>query len=223
MYQKNLSNSETKFKAGDQGLFTGYGSVFNSIDSYGDTIMPGAFKNTLQKNGMPKMFFNHDSWMGMPIGKYLEVKEDDYGLVHDGELTLGMSKADDVYAGMKHGTVEGMSIGFYLDKDDFEENEETGGLIIHRVTKLVETSVVVFPAEEKARIDLDSVKFELESIDSEKEFERFLREVGGFSNGVSKALLARARKILALRDEGSDPEQLKALEDRLLNFKIPNF
>ena len=32
----------------DEGVFTGYASVFGNVDSYGDIVEPGAFKDTLE-------------------------------------------------------------------------------------------------------------------------------------------------------------------------------
>ena len=57
MQHKTLSISDCEIKLDEkQGVFSGYASVFNGVDSYGDTILPGAYKNTLKQFGMPKMF-----------------------------------------------------------------------------------------------------------------------------------------------------------------------
>ena len=50
--------------AGDaSGTFTGYGSVFDTVDSYGDTIVKGAFADTLKawkaKGKLPKQLLQH--------------------------------------------------------------------------------------------------------------------------------------------------------------------
>lgn len=157
MLCKTLSLNDASIKLdGDTGKFAGYASVFGGVDSYGDTILRGAYDSTLRGNGKPKMFFNHDSW-SLPIGKWISAKEDDHGLLVEGELTLGNPQSDAVRAALKHGTVDGLSIGYYLKKGDFEETED-GGRIIKKVSKLVEVSIVTFPADEAARVDLASVK-----------------------------------------------------------------
>jgi hypothetical protein len=38
---------EVKASNSDDGYISGYGSVFNNIDSYGDVVAPGAFKKTI--------------------------------------------------------------------------------------------------------------------------------------------------------------------------------
>ena len=41
--EKTLSLDDVELKTeGDAGVFRGYASKFNGIDSYGDTILPGA-------------------------------------------------------------------------------------------------------------------------------------------------------------------------------------
>ena len=73
---KNFEIQETK--ADDSGglTITGYGAAFNNIDSYGDIIEKGAFKNTLEDRGDRVAFcYQHDIWH--PVGKIEEMKEDD--------------------------------------------------------------------------------------------------------------------------------------------------
>lgn len=212
MLKKNLSLNDCDIKMeGENGTFTGYASVFGGVDSYGDTIEKGAFLATLKKHGMPKMFLNHEGWE-LPIGKWQEVKEDDHGLWVNGELTPGNTRSNDVYASLKHGTVDGLSIGFYLDKDDYEETET--GRLIKRVTRLVETSVVTFPADASARVDLASVKSgQIEQITSERDFERCLRDVCGVSKGLAQALVSRAKIVFPRGEPVGDDIDVKALSE----------
>ena len=51
---------EFKFDKDRKGFFAGYASMFNGTDSYGDTIMPGAYKATLMDRERPvQMRWNH--------------------------------------------------------------------------------------------------------------------------------------------------------------------
>lgn len=208
LVRKTLSLNDVELKLeGENGTFSGYASVFGGVDSYGDTIIKGAFEYSLRNNGKPKMFFNHE-WR-MPIGKYTRVKEDDKGLFVEGELTPGMAMAEDVRAAMKHGTLDGLSIGGYLKKGDYEETD--GGRIIRRWSSLMEISPVAFPADSAARVDLSSVKSEdldavIGEIETIRDFERFLRDAGGLSKGASAALVARAKVVFAEGEPGTDPD-----------------
>ena len=226
LLKKTLSLSDCQIKLeGEGGKFAGYASVFGGVDSYGDTLLRGAFESTLRNNGKPKMFYGHD-W-SFPIGKWLKASEDDHGLYVEGELTHGLSKAADVHAALKHGTLDGLSIGGYLKKGDWEEGAD-GGRIIRKWSSLVEVSPVVFPADSAARIDLGSVKHaELESaigeLETIRDFERFLRDAGGLSKGLAEALVCRAKQIFATGEPGANIEAKAAQElaDRLARFKVP--
>lgn len=212
MLRKNLSLSKCDIKLdSDKGTFLGFASVFGGVDAYGDTINAGAFSETLKKHGLPKMFLNHEGWE-LPIGKWLSADENDTGLLVDGELTPGNSRSSDVHASLKHGTIDGLSIGFYLDKNDFEETDS--GRVIKRITKLVEVSVVTFPADTAARVDLTSVKSsEIEAISTIRDFDRCLRDVCGVSKGLTQALISRAKIVFAQGEPGTTDIDAKALEE----------
>ncbi len=210
----NLDHVQMKFD-GDTGAFAGYASVFGGVDSYGDTILRGAYADTLAANGAPKMFFNHQSW-DMPIGKWTKAIEDDHGLYVEGELTVGNRVADDVLAALRHGTLDGLSIGYYLKSGDYEDT--AAGRFIRKVSNLVEVSVVTFPADAAARVDLASVKNDdllldrVNELDTVRDFERFLRDAGGLSKGLAMALVSRARTIFAEGEPGKNA-QAKAIEE----------
>lgn len=208
----NLESVDLKLD-GDTGKFSGYASVFGGVDSYGDTIIKGAFESTL-RSGKPKMFFNHE-W-SMPIGKWTKAKEDDHGLFVEGELTPGLALSADVRAAMKHGTLDGLSIGGYIKAGDYDETEN--GRIIRKWSNLMEVSPVVFPADNSARVDLSSVKnggadliAEIEEIATIKEFEYLLRNVAGLSKGAAKSLTARAFVLFGSAD--AETKQLKAIQE----------
>lgn len=208
LMRKHLSLHDVSLKmTGDGGsTFEGYASVFGGVDSYGDTILKGAFESTLRNNGLPKMFFQHD-W-GMPIGKWVSAKEDDHGLYVRGELTPGLGLAGDVHAALKHGTLDGLSIGGFVKAGDYDTTET--GRIIRKWSKLVEVSPVVFPADQAARVDASTVKGgadlieALESCASIREIEQLLRDAAGLSKGAAVALVARVKALSVRGDPASD-------------------
>lgn len=202
----NITDAEIKVD-GDTGRFMGYASVFGGVDVYGDTIIKGAFESTLRNHGKPKMFYNHD-W-DMPIGKYPVAKEDEKGLFVEGEFTPGMQRSSEVRAAMKHGTIDGLSIGGYIKKGDYDETET--GRVIRRWSNLVEVSPVVFPADSAARIDAGSVKAmdieaALADVETIRDFERLLRDAGGFSRAMAAKLVTRAKVIFSEREPGETPD-----------------
>lgn len=214
MHKKTLSidHCEIKLKD-DSGHFAGYASTFHRVDLQGDTITKGAYGQTLREFGMPKMLVQHDS-KSLPIGKWITAKEDDHGLLVEGEFTPGMVRAEETRAALRHGTVDGLSIGYMLQKGDYEETPQ--GRVIRRVSRLVEISVVTFPADSAARVNPASIKSEeleqIEQIETIRDLERFLREVSGFDRMAAKRLASKARELFT--QDGDDARE-QAAEEKL--------
>jgi HK97 family phage prohead protease len=217
LIQKTLKFSDVALKmTGESGTFEGYASKWDGVDSYGDTIIKGAFKETIEA-AIPKMFFNH-SW-GMPVGKWIDVGEDSTGLYVKGELTPGLSQSNDIHAAMKHGTLDGLSVGGFLKKGDYDE--KNGGRIIRKWSHLAEISPVAFPADNAARIDLSTVKsmdFEalLPECKTERDIEKLLRD-SGLGKWEAMAIVSRVKAIIGGRDSQDEAE---AKRDALILERI---
>ena len=183
----NIDCTQFKFLEGKQGLFSGYASTFNNVDSYGDTIFSGAYKKTIANRERPiQMRWNH---YGEIIGKWTRIEEDEKGLLVEGELTPGHSKAMDVYASMMHGAVSGLSIGYRPTV--FKENDNDG-LDLYEI-ELVEISVVESPADINAQIG--RIKSMIDDATTLKDIESLLREAGRFSKSDATALVSRIKKL----------------------------
>lgn len=198
-----IENVEVKFYEGKQGLFSGYASVYGGVDSYGDTIMPGAYAATLMDRERPiQLRFNHEPGV---IGKWTRIEEDNKGLYVEGELTPGHSKAMDVYASLMHGAISGLSIGYRPVK--FTPNQN-GGLDLQEIS-LIEISVVESPADLNAQIG--NIKSALDEVKSLKEIETILRDAGGFSRADATALVSRI-KALSHGDRETEKEASELLQ-----------
>lgn len=187
LIQKLLDVKSAQFKFnGESGEFEGYASVFDGVDSYGDTIKAGAFRKTLENRERPvRMRWNH---FGPVIGKYVELMEDSKGLFVRGQLTPGHSVAEDVKASLKHGAIDGLSIGFYLD--DYEDKPGGGREI--RGLRLVEISVVEEPADLGAKIE--NMKSAIDEAQRLADIELILRDAG-LSRAEATALVSRVKSI----------------------------
>jgi hypothetical protein len=202
---KNINLTEVQVKLDPVGgmKFSGYASKFNDIDSYNDTIAPGAYTKTLENRTRPiRLRWNH---YGEIIGKWVTLKEDEYGLYVEGELTPNHSKAQDVYALLKHGAIDGLSIGFYLK--DYETRSD--GVRVIKEAELVEISVVEDPADLGAKIG--DVKSALNEMKTLKEIETLLRDAGGFSRNDATALVSRI-KSLCQSDSDAEEKQKEAIK-----------
>ncbi|WP_278939781.1 HK97 family phage prohead protease [Pseudomonas helleri] len=211
--QKTLAFTDTEIKFssdGKAGVFEGYASVFDVIDSDGDIMLPGAYKKALASQSRKVgMFFNHQTWE-MPVGKWQRLEEDSKGLIVVGELTPGMSASNDLRAAMEHKTVEGMSVGFTVTKDDY--NIIDTGRAFKNVQALREISICTFPANEQATID--SMK-SMESITTIRDVEHWLRDSAGLSKSQALGLIARIKSAVRSDSEGGE---ITAILDRLKSF-----
>jgi HK97 family phage prohead protease len=204
------------------GTFTGYGSVFGNTDSYGDVVEKGAFEKSLEthrKAGrMPALLWQHNH--AEPIGVWQEMSEDDHGLLVKGRLLIDDDPlAKRAYAHLKAGSVGGLSIGYSVDKNGGEWDDEDGVYRLKQVT-LWETSLVTFPANQEAQVQ--TVKA-ADFIDDIRGCEIFLRDAG-FSRSQAKSLLAGGFKgLTGQRDAETEAGEAQKAADLINEFLTHNF
>lgn len=184
----------------DSGKFSGYGSVFNVVDSYADIVAPGAFAESIAKhksaNRLPALLWQHRS--AEPVGVYTSMDEDSIGLPVEGQLALTTVRGAEAHALMKMGAITGLSIGYQTRKESFDK--VTGINTLSQVD-LWEVSLVTFPANDAARIQ--TVK-NIEEIEDLKSAEQYLRD-SGLSRREAVAFIARV-KGFSQRDSGESME-----------------
>jgi len=129
----------------ETGVFESYAATFSQYpDAYGDIIDPGAFAKTLKESGKRvKILWNHN--VQEPIGKPLEMREDENGLYIKGKLSLGVQRAREVLSLMKDGVINEMSIGYDPIKEAFKD-----GIRHLKEVKLWDVSPVTFAANPEA-------------------------------------------------------------------------
>lgn len=139
----------------EEGQFTAYASVFGNKDSYGDVVMPGAFKGTLErwaaKDAVIPLLFGHNmSDPDFNIG-HVDAVEDDHGLLVTGYLDLEQPKAAATYRALKGGRLNQMS--FAYDVIDGARVTRDGDEVYElRELELFEVSVVTVGANQETEI-----------------------------------------------------------------------
>ena len=136
----------------ENGEFEGYISTYYDVDSYGTYFMPGAWDKSIERFNSGEVIpvlWSHDR--KMPLGKCTELRSDEKGLWAHGKLTMEDPQAQTAYAHMKDGSVLGLSVGFEMDYDSVEYNQDLDAYGIADAD-LMEYSVVVFPANPNAKI-----------------------------------------------------------------------
>jgi HK97 family phage prohead protease len=154
-FGETLPEREVKFAPVDlksveaDGTFSGYASLFGTVDLGNDLVMPGAFRDSLSSRGARgvKLLFQHDP--NEPIGVWLELAEDGRGLHARGRLMPEVSRAREVLSLMRAGALDGLSIGFRTVQG---RTDPASG--VRRLDKidLWEISVVTFPMLPEARV-----------------------------------------------------------------------
>lgn len=214
MFQKVLNpleHCQLKFASDVAGVFSGYASTFNTNDAVNDTMLPGAFKESIESGRRIKMFFNHNH-KDIPIGDWTKLVEDATGLYVEGKIDLNHIMGPTLYSAMKRNAVDGLSQGFTAKEGDYEKKSE-GGRVFKNVN-LMEISPVNFPCETRARIS--DVKSDTSGLESLKDFEHYMRDVCGFSK--SEAVYFVSQFVKCVRSDSAPLErQITGMEAKLAN------
>jgi len=196
----------------EDGVFEGYGSLFDDEeDDYGDIIAKGAFQKTLQLNGRNRngvaMLFQHNA--NQPIGVWNEILEDNIGLRVKGQLATKTTMGRDAYELMKIGAIKGLSIGYRVIVEEYNNERECR---ILKEIELWEISPVTFPAKVSANIT--SIKA-IEEAKTERDLENALRE-SGLSKSASQFIVKLCRPGLRESVPGVESnEELRSILDCL--------
>lgn len=129
------------------GQFSGYASLFDVPDLSGDVIRRGAFSRSLVTSHSIKMLWQHDP--AQPIGKWLDIQEDQRGLYVRGQLNSNVVRASELHALLVQGALDGLSIGFRVQKARTDPRLKTRELLD---LDLWEISLVTFPMLPSARV-----------------------------------------------------------------------
>ena len=191
----------------EQGVFTGYGSIFGNKDLGNDVVVEGAFAKSIGKKGAKavKMLYQHRQ--DEPIGVFDEIIEDRRGLKVKGRLAMGTQRGREVYELMKMGALDGLSIGYRVDPKGVDYDEKGKRRYLKSVD-LMEISAVTFPMNPRARVQ--AVKGAERTV---REWEELLRDAGSLSRSEAKAAASAVAKALDQRDAVKEetPEVLDAL------------
>lgn len=152
MRTKHL-NFKVKSADLEEGVISGYASVFGNVDSYGEIVVEGAFSKSIEKiektGKVISVFYGHN--MEDPranIGRVIELREDSHGLFFKAQLDLsGDTYGCLVYGQLQDGRLDSLSFGFsVIDGASTKAGYEL------RELELYEISVVPVPANQEALI-----------------------------------------------------------------------
>jgi HK97 family phage prohead protease len=173
-----------------QGIVSGYFSAFGVKDADGDIIHPGAFSRSITEwgpggKGRIKHLMNHDP--SKPLGKILELKEDDYGLFYKSKIgthNLGM----DFLKMVESELIREHSIGFSdltpMDRKQGEDHNNITDLKLYEGSSLTAWGANEFtPLTEVKGLTIESISERIEK------FERFVRSTDATDETIELCLL----------------------------------
>jgi len=197
---------------GEEGVFEGYDSVLGGVNAVNATIIEGAYSKGLKADRMPAMFINHDSHK-IPVGDWLDLKEDEHGLYGKGKIDLNHIHGPMVYSALKRKAVDALSIGFSIPKGGaiFDDN---GIRELHQI-KLHEISIVNFPADQAARIS--HVKNFIKEIQTYRDAETLLRD-SGFSRSEAVSFVSCLKSLVRSDSETEITTITKDKTNELINI-----
>tara|TARA_Y100000592_G_scaffold21106_3_gene32458 strand:- start:4082 stop:5149 length:1068 start_codon:yes stop_codon:yes gene_type:complete len=212
--------AELKADEEEEGVFEGYGSIFNNTDLGNDVIRKGAFTKSLRKKGAKgiKMLYQHKS--DMPIGVFTKMEEDEKGLLVKGQLAMQTQAGREAYELMKMGALSGLSIGFRTNEKGYTYDKRTRKRIIEDV-ELMEVSLVTFPMNPRAQVDM--VKSEDITI---REWENGMRDAFNLSRSDAKVAAKAVHHVFEekksnemLEEDSNDAELVEAIRNLTQTLK----
>lgn len=134
-------------------VISGYAAVFNSLSAdlggFKERIVPGAFKNALQKKADVRCLVNHEpsQVLGRTSSGTLTLEEDSKGLKFRCQLP-NTSYARDVVESIKRGDMSQCSFGFSVNEQRWLESKDKDQPTIRELVDvdLFDVSVVTYPA-----------------------------------------------------------------------------
>lgn len=161
--ERRAVSAPPELRASDDGhkIAAGYAALFNSEANIGgwfrEVIAPGAFGETLKDSDVLALI-DHDT--GRVIGRStagtLRLTEDDKGLAMEIDLP-DTTDGRDLAVSLERGDITGMSFGFVVSHDEWDETIDPPLRTIHKI-ELHEVSAVALPAYGDTEIALRSLQ-----------------------------------------------------------------
>lgn len=160
--ERRATTNPPELRASDSGkVAKGYAALFNVKADIGgfftETILPGAFSDSI-RSGDVRALIDHDSGriIGRTAAKTLRLSEDAKGLAVEIDLP-DTTDGRDLAVQLERGDISGMSFGFRVTHDEWDETGPVPARTIHKI-ELFEVSAVAFPAYADTSLALRSLE-----------------------------------------------------------------
>lgn len=161
--KRSFAVSDLEIRSDDDKptILSGYAAVFEKLSiplwGFREKIAKGAFEKSLTKNNV-RALWNHnpDFPLASTKGKTLELSEDERGLKFSIELPDN-SWGKDAGIAVKRGDVEGVSFGFSVEKEEWDNTDPKNVIRTLKEVNLVEISPTPFPAYPATKVSARSL------------------------------------------------------------------
>lgn len=188
----------------EKRTLVGYAAIFNSDTTIGDyfveRIAPGAFADTIK--GDIRALVDHDP--GRVVGRTksgtLRLVEDSKGLRAEIDVP-DTSDGRDLWTLVERGDISGMSFGFRVTKQEWDESGDMPIRTIRGI-ELFEVSAVAFPAYDDTSIgvrSLEAIRAEAEAASAEEQ--RKQENAAAAARRVAEKRAALEQKIRGIRQD----------------------
>lgn len=197
----------------DERIVEGYMAVFGVKDICGETCVKGCFKKSIRERGPDSeskykivMLWQHI--LSEPIGQFLELKEDNYGLYFKAKLDP-IPTADRCLVQIKSGTINQFSFGYEYVWDKVRYDEATDSIMLLEV-ELYEGSAVTIGCnmETYAIKSAEDVVTAKENLDFETE--DFLKTLPRVKQLELRQLITKHISLASIEPKRAKLKSLKA-------------
>lgn len=196
----------------------GYLAVWGSIDAnYREVMMPGCYLKSIAERGPASaskqkiaFLWCHDTCD--PIGRFLELKEDTYGLRFKAELDE-VPSGDRALTQMRSGTINQFSTGVKDVWDQMEYDSATDTVKVYE-TKLMEGSPVVFGSDPETYV----IKSEQDFIDKRVEL---MDAIEDFIMSIPRERQLECRQLITKHILLAEQQPVTPTKDKRLDLSLP--
>lgn len=188
----------------DDRTVEGYLAVWDEADDKGTAPIKGAFKKSLQERGpkstaKQKILFLWFHDLTEPIGQFLELEEDDYGLRFKAIID-DIPEGDRALKQIRSGTLNQFSYGFLYVWDKMEFDEKRNMVLMYEVD-LWEGSVVSYGSQKETFAIRSKEQYEAQLEEVNEELEHFVRQMPRTKQMEFRQLITRYKSLTDIKPD----------------------
>lgn len=196
-----------RIKLDEERMVRGYLAVFNEADDRGTAPIKGAFAKSLNERGpksnaKQKILFLWYHKMDQPIGQFIELEEDNYGL-RFAAVVDDIPEGERVLRQIRSGTINQFSYGFLPVWDKMEYDEEKDIVRMLEVD-LWEGSAVTYGSQKQTFAIRSKEQLTAQIEDVQDELEEFISNMPRAKQMEFRQLLTRYKSLMEV-----EPDSIK--------------